>query len=87
MSPCPEDDPLSISEFPGQTRYQRLARSHAEASLGAAADAAAEVIALKYPPSSRAANQRLLRRELERSFRASVRDLAARTTPELAGGE
>lgn len=85
MSQCPEDDLLPVPEFPGQTRYQRLARSHAEASLGAAADAVAEVIALRYPPSSRAANQRLLRRELERNFRASVRDLSARTTPKPGG--
>lgn len=82
MSNSPEDNLLSISDAAGQTRYQRLARSHAEASLGAAADAVAEVIALKYPPPSRAANQRLLRRELEQRFRASAQDLAARTTPE-----
>lgn len=85
MSQFIEDDPLSLTEAAGQSRYQKLARSHAEASLGAAADALAEVIALKFPPSSRAVNQRLLRLELERCFRESVRDLAERTTPDRTG--
>lgn len=80
--PPAKDDPLSISATAGQSRYQKLARSHADAALGVAADAVAEVIALRFPPSSRAANQRLIRRELERCFRESVRDLAARTAPD-----
>lgn len=78
----PEDDPLRTTESPAQSRYQKLARSHAEASIGAAAEAAAEMIALKFPASSRATNQRHLRRELERLFGESVRELAARTTPQ-----
>ena len=80
----PGDDPLSTTEIPGQSRYQKLARSHADASIGAAAEAAAEVIALKFPASSRAVNQRHFRRELEKLFRESVRELATRTTPSPA---
>ena len=64
-------------------RYAKLARAHADTSIDAAADAAAEVIALRFPATARAANHRALSRHLAAAFRASVRELADRTTAGL----